>query len=751
LKLQGENYCDTVLWIAGRLAAGMAHAHDHGILHLDIKPGNILITDEGQPMLLDFHLSTLRNNLGPETPVVGGTLPYMSPEQILAFQDQATVDERSDVYSMGVVLFELLTGRLPFLTGRSGTSREDLRRMLEIRTQVPTLREHNRLISPATESIVRHCLAFRPEDRYQSAHEFAQDLNCQLQHLPLRHALNPSLRELATKWVRRHPRLMSAGGIGTVSLLGLGIVGTTAVLRGHQLAENSAEQRFLEFVEQAPRTQAGLSLVKSNYAEASREVERAVELLEKWGFPVGRVMSIPNAVPGGDPGQQPTWRSTAFYQLLSKAKREQLEQTAAEMLYLLAEVVAQSREEKGDQRQATNKALSVNLLTISCFDSVQIPPAVWEQRARLLALIGEQDQAHQARLQAQANVESSGIQDRFQALAELIDQNQEAATQSLSRLTDQTPQDVSLWFFSGNNQVSAHHLDEAEASYTACIALSPRWSLAWFQRGTIRLMAGQFEKAIEDFTRAYELNPKDLGSLRNRAICRQALQDYEAAVADCTLAIEQGFPETRIYFLRAKLFDSLGRIAEAEADRREGFTRTPTDVESWIVRGVARMAQDPSGAEQDFREAIRRDPGNSLAHRNLALVLVEHLQRETEALEVLDEFCKTQSMSDGLVWLGRGVLRARKGDLDGARQDARRGLALNREPIAIYQAACIEALDPKPSMDGLRRTIELLNEAFRADPSLVELAVTDGDLRMIHDKRLFKDLISLMRFVSPKK
>ena len=749
LKLQGENYCETVLWIAGRLASGMAHAHDHGILHLDIKPGNILITDEGQPMLLDFHLSTLRNHLGPETPVVGGTLPYMSPEQILAFQDLATVDERTDVYSLGVVLYELMTGRLPFVTGRTGASREDLQRMLEVRTSVPNLLQHNRAISPAAESIVLHCLAYRPEDRYQSAHELVDDLHCHLQHFPLRHAPNLSWRELAAKWIRRHPRVMSAGGIASLSALGLGIVGTTAIFRGHQLAENAAEQRFVRFVENAPRTYAGLSLVKSNFAEASREVDTAVALLDQLGFPVRQIQEGGAVQEEPGPGA-PNWRSTAFYRLLKPDQRIRLDQTAGEMLFLLAEVVGVSRGGQDERQEAAAKALSLNLLAIRCFESCDTPPAIWMQRARFYELLGEHDQAREARLQFSTSGAATAVHQRFEALSQLMEQDQQAATQSLAKLTKESPQDMSLWFFAGNNQISGHHLDEAEASYTACIALSPGWSLAWFQRGTIRMMGNQFAKAAEDFTKSYELNPRDLGALRNRALCLESLQRYEEAIQDCTEAIERGFPETRIYFLRAKLFDRLGRKAEAEADRREGLTRTPTDVDSWIARGVARMSQDPAGAEQDFREAIRREPGRSTAHRNLALVLVEHLGRESEGLEVLDEFCKTQPVSDGLVWLGRGVLRARKGELAEARQDARRGLELNRQPIAVYQAACIEALDPNPSMESLRRTMELLTEAFRGDPALISIAVKDGDLRHIQDKRLFKDLISLMRFVSPK-
>ncbi|MFN7803154.1 MAG: protein kinase domain-containing protein [Planctomycetaceae bacterium] len=749
LRLQGESYSETVLWIAARLASGMAHAHDHGILHLDIKPGNILITDEGQPMLLDFHLSTLRSKRGPENPLIGGTLPYMSPEQILAFQDMAMVDERSDIYSLGVVLYELMTGRMPFVTGRTGASREDLQCMLQVRTTLPTLVRYNRAISPAAEAIVLHCLAYRPEDRYQSAHELSHDLQCQLQHLPLRHASNPSWRELASKWIRRHPRVMSAGSIASLSVLGLGVLGTSAVIRGHKLAENEAERRFVEFVEVAPRSYAGLSLVKSNFAEASREVDTAVDLLDELGFPVRKIRDTP-VVNDQPDNVQPTWRSTTFYQLLTPKQRVQLDQTAGEMLFLLAEVVGVVKGGQQDPREAAAKALAMNRLAILCFESDETPRAIWAQRARFYELRGEHEQAREARSQEGVGETSSALHERFEALSQLVQQDQQAAARSLEKLTKQSPQDMSLWFFSGNNHVFGHQLDEAEASYTACIALSPQWSLPWFQRGTIRMMGNQFEKAAEDFTKSYELNPRDLGALRNRALCLEALHRYEEALRDCTEAIQRGFPETRIHFLRAKLFDRLGRSAEAEADRREGLTRTPTDVESWIARGVTRMPQDPAGAEQDFREAIRWQPGNSAAHRNLALVLVEHLGRDEEALEVLDDFCKTQQVSDGLVWLGRGVLRARKGELAEARKDARRGLELNRQPIAVYQAACIEALDPNPTMDTLRRTMELLAEAFRGDPALISIAVTDQDLRLIQDKRLFKDLVSLMRFVSPK-
>src|SRR5581483_1154697 len=103
--LRGLSYVDAVCWIGARLADALAHAHDRGIVHNDLKPANVLLTDEGQPMLLDFGVSEdlkLRSAAG-DVPV-GGTLPYMSPEQLDSVHDPAArTDGRSDLYSLGVI------------------------------------------------------------------------------------------------------------------------------------------------------------------------------------------------------------------------------------------------------------------------------------------------------------------------------------------------------------------------------------------------------------------------------------------------------------------------------------------------------------------------------------------------------------------------------------------------------------------------------------------------------------------------
>ena len=117
-RLRGLGYVEAVLWMAARVADGLAHAHERGILHRDLKPANILLGDDGEPLLLDFNLAADTKLRGPASAaLIGGTLPYMAPEHLRALRgEDRTLDARCDLYSLGVILFELLTGNHPFET-----------------------------------------------------------------------------------------------------------------------------------------------------------------------------------------------------------------------------------------------------------------------------------------------------------------------------------------------------------------------------------------------------------------------------------------------------------------------------------------------------------------------------------------------------------------------------------------------------------------------------------------------------------
>jgi serine/threonine protein kinase len=173
--LAGSDDVGAVCWIGARLAEALAHAHARGVLHRDIKPANILLTRYGRPLLADFNMA--RDLWARDRDGLGGTLAYMAPEHLDAFHPNAgvaaeAVDERSDVYSLGVVLFELLTGRLPFLATPGA---EGLAGMAAERHRGVSLQGLDK-VPESLRRVLSRCLAPQPEQRYQTAAELAAAL-----------------------------------------------------------------------------------------------------------------------------------------------------------------------------------------------------------------------------------------------------------------------------------------------------------------------------------------------------------------------------------------------------------------------------------------------------------------------------------------------------------------------------------------------------------------------------------------------
>ena len=158
-----------------QIAEALAAAHTHGIIHRDLKPGNIMLTKSGVK-LLDFGLARLRTPVAggesvassqSDVDAVAGTLPYMSPEQLRGGE----IDARSDIFTFGVVLHEMLSSRRPF----EADSRAGLIAMI-LERDPPRLSESHPLVPPALEGLVRACLSKEPAERWQHAHDIALEL-----------------------------------------------------------------------------------------------------------------------------------------------------------------------------------------------------------------------------------------------------------------------------------------------------------------------------------------------------------------------------------------------------------------------------------------------------------------------------------------------------------------------------------------------------------------------------------------------
>ena len=184
-------------------ADALQHAHDHGIVHRDIKPANLLLDANGKLFVTDFGLARIEAGAGVTmTGDVMGTLRYMSPEQVLA--NRVIIDHRTDVYSLGATLYELLTLQPMF----GGDGRPELIRQISF--EEPTHpRKVNAAIPVDLETIVLKATNKNPNDRYDSASELAEDLQRFLNHQTIQ-AKRPTTIQKISKWTRRNPAIMWA-------------------------------------------------------------------------------------------------------------------------------------------------------------------------------------------------------------------------------------------------------------------------------------------------------------------------------------------------------------------------------------------------------------------------------------------------------------------------------------------------------------------------------------------------------------
>jgi len=720
-----------VLQALAQIASGLSHAHQRGILHLDLKPANVLLADTGEPMLLDFNLSYDASN--PSRELVGGTMPYMAIEQLLDMRARGngSLDQRTDLYSLGVMAFEMLTGVVLFPT--SSKAMRDMDALIAARQQgPPPIRKLNPAVTPAVEAIVRKLLAPDPAARYQTAEELREDIQRHLNDQPLKYAREASLRERFGKWRRRNPglplRMLAACVIG----LALGMGGV--VYRRAEAATRAAA------VEHARQTHQVLDTVRLDLilpddpTARARGVKKATELLASYGLP-------------GDAD----WQKRTDVQRLSEVERVELAGDLGELMILLAQAKWQesAAQPESERRELIAEAWKLNTTARTCF--ADGTPAILDQQAAVIApAVGEEF------VVVGAAKEPANSREFFlDAVMSLTHGRYSSAIPSLDRTLAAQPNHAAAQFCLAFCRQQLGQYTRAIERYDAARVLLPTDPRPPYQRGVIYRLTKKPQLAEEEFTKAIALNPDYADAFRYRALARyhlgvrkgclkgcekESTTKLAEAEADLNAAQERGTPALYIHLIRARVRDARGDRSGADRDRaaaKDAVAKTETD---YLIRGWSRMDSDPKSALSDFQKAVELNPRSLIAFQNQAHILAEKLKDNDAALMVTTKLTEMYPEFAPAI-AGRSVVLARLGQREEAHKAIERARQLSDDdPEIIYQAASVFSLTSAKHPEDQTKALALLRQSLSHGYADLRGLTTDPDLDPIRETKEFQEI-----------
>lgn len=549
-----SGYVEAIVHIGVCLADALHHAHERGLVHLDLKPGNVLLAADAQPLLLDFHLarrSLPAGRLAPDG--LGGTPGHMAPEQEraveVASRGQAVpeaVDHRADIFALGRLLQIALGGKQP-------------------------LHRHNPEVSVGLSDIVERCLAERPEERYPDAAALAADLRRHRAGLPLIGVPNRSWRERWQKWRRRRPRALLGASltlafVAAGTTLAAGAVGRYLDARDglahgeHLLRQDMPDEavRALRHAREQAEWLPGAASLRADVNQRLRQASRAEAaaelhaLAERLRFHAGDEHPSPEELKLREQARRVaeekrpllTEREVAP---LPDVRQERLQADLLDIFFLAAE--AQQQRDGGPGRR--HESVRAALAEAEQWLGAAVPPerrAYWEHLALGQELLRSGEPG--------------------------------AAAAELERAAELRPQDFWVAFYQGVCAYRRGRFDEAAQAFRVAVALAPDCAEGYYNRGLANAAAKRPEAALRDYDRALALAPGLGAAALNRGVLH-----YEA-----------------------------GHLAEARADLERAL-RAGADPAAvhYNIALVCLHSQDATAARSHVERALEHDPGHAAA------------------------------------------------------------------------------------------------------------------------------------------
>jgi tetratricopeptide (TPR) repeat protein len=584
------SYVQAVCWMGTCLADALHYAGERGLVHLDLKPTNVLLAADGQPMLLDFHLAHAPVPAGAPVPErLGGTPAYMAPEHqaaLLAVADgggvRVGVDGRADIYGLGAALYEALGGSVPPPAGRAGRE----------------LRQRNPQVTPSLADLLARCLAPDPRERYPSGAALAADLRRYLADFPLQGVRNRSPVERWRRWRRRRPAALARTGwlLGLAAAAILGVIHAGRQQHQARLAleegrDHLANQRPVEALGAFRR---GLALAEpiplsQDLVAALRHHERVAERTQ-----AARDLHLL------------VDRLRPFYGMagLTPAEARRLE-ARCRQFWEQRDLIRQRLEplqEPDLARQVEADLLDVAILwtDLSVRLAGEHPSDTRREALRVLdqaeelfgasCVLAQERRTHAAALKLPEPVAGllpaprTAWEHAALGRALLRAGDLSAAAQAFQQALERNPQDLWASFYSGTCAYRQARYGDAALAFQTCVALAPEQAWCFYNRGLAYLEWGRLDRALHDFDTALRLDSTLAAAAQGRGRLHYRAGRFAEARADLQQALDGGAAPAAVYYDFALVHFAQGDRAAALHDLEQALRHEPGHAEARVLR-----------------------------------------------------------------------------------------------------------------------------------------------------------------------